>query len=109
MFLTRGVHGSSWVEFVPNTDPTQIIRVEENVARNQPGEVVGFFGSGLVGFGSQRVGFEFITREEIWPDPTRSGRNLAESVEIWTKSGRIWRDIVEIWLDPSRSSLDFIG
>ena len=82
MFLTRGVHGSSWVEFVPNTDPTQIIRVEENVARNQPGEVVGFFGSGLVGFGSQRVGFEFITREEIWPDPTRSGRNLAESVEI---------------------------
>ena len=109
MFLTRGVHGSSWVGFVPNTDPTQIIRVEENVARNQPGEVVGFFGSGLVGFGSQRVGFEFITREEIWPDPTRSGRNLAESVEIWTKSGRIWRDIVEIWLDPSRSSLDFIG
>ena len=109
MFLTRGVHRSSWVRFVPNTDPTQIIRVEENVARNQPGEVVGFFGSGLVGFGSQRVGFEFITREEIWPDPTRSGRNLAESVEIWTKSGRIWRDIVEIWPDPSRSSLDFIG
>ena len=91
MFLTRGVHGSSWVRFVPNTDPTQTIRVEENVARNQPGEVVGFFGSGLVGFGSQRVGFEFITREEIWPDPTRSGRNLAGSVEIWMKSGWIWR------------------
>ena len=102
MFLTRGVHGSSWVEFVPNTDPTQIIRVEENVARNQPGEVVGFLGLGLVGFG-------FITREEIWPDPARSGRNLAESVEIWTKSGRIWRDIVEIWPDLSRSSLDFAG
>ena len=109
MFLTRGVHRSSWVRFVPNTDPTQIIRVEENVARNQPGEVVGFLGSGLVGFGSHWVGFGFITREEIWPDPARSGRNLAESVEIWTKSGQIWRDIVEIWPDLSRSSLDFIG
>ena len=109
MFLTRGVHGSSWVGFVPNTDPTQIIRVEENVARNQPGEVVGFFGSSLVGFGSHRVGFGFITKEEIWPDPTRSGQNLAESVKIWTKSGRIWRDIVEIWSDPSRFSLDFVG
>ena len=65
MFLTRGVHGSSWVGFVPNTDPTQIIRVEENVARNQPEEVVGFFGLGLVDFESHRVGFEFITREEI--------------------------------------------
>ena len=37
------------IEFVPNLNPTRIIRVEENVARNQPGEVVRFFVSGLVG------------------------------------------------------------
>ena len=77
-----------------------MIRVEENVARNRPGEVVGIFGSGLVGFGSRRVGIGFITGDEIWSDPARSGQNLAGSVEIWTKSGRLWRDLVEIWPDP---------
>ena len=68
----RGVHRSGRVEFVPNPDSTQIIRVEENMAQNQPGEVVGFFGLGLVGFGFRWVGFGFrwvgigfITEEEI--------------------------------------------
>ena len=93
MFLTRGVHGSSWVEFVPNTDPTQIIRVEENVARNQPGEVVGFLGSGLVGFGSHWVGFGFITREEIWPDPARSGRICRDLDEIWPDLARYCQNL----------------
>ena len=61
----RGVHGSGRVRFVPNLDPTRIIRVEENVAQSQPGEVVGFFSLGLISFESRQVGIGFITGEEI--------------------------------------------
>ena len=62
--LRLGV-STGWVGFVPNPDPTQIIRVEENMAQNRLREVVRFFGLGLVGFGSCRVGIGFITGEEI--------------------------------------------
>ena len=30
--ISKGVHGSSRVGFVPNLDPTRLIRVEENMA-----------------------------------------------------------------------------
>ena len=71
-------------------------RVNKKLTRNQPEDLVGFFGLGLVSFGLIRVGFGFIPGNEIWPDPTRSGRNLAGSVEIGQKSGWIRRDLAEI-------------
>ena len=51
---------------MPNPDLTQLIRVEENMARNRPGDLVGFFGSGLIDFGLIRVDIRFITGDEIW-------------------------------------------
>ena len=84
-------------------------RVNKKLTRNQPGDLVGFFGSGLVGFELIRVGFGFITGNEIWPDPTRSGRNLTGSFKIWPKYGRIRRDRTEIWPDPSRSGRNLTG
>ena len=76
------------IEFVSNLNPTRIIRVEGNVARNQPGEVVRFFVSSLVesvsglspGKKSSRIRRDL---DEIWPNLARSSRNLARSVEIW--------------------------
>ena len=75
IFTTRGVHGSVRVGFVPNPDSTRMWRVNKKLTRNRPGDLVGFFGSGLVGFG-------FITGDEIWPDPAISGRNLTGSFDI---------------------------
>ena len=129
----RGVHGSGRVGFVPNPDSTRMWRVNKKLTRNRPGDLVGFFGSGLVGFGfitgdktwpdSVRSGrnltgscniwpkYSWIRRDrtEIWPDPSRSGRNLTGSFYIWPKSGWIRQDRTEIWPDPSRSGLDFVG
>ena len=48
-------------------------QVNKKLTRNRPGDLVGFFGSGLVDFGLIQVGFEFITVNEIWPDPAISG------------------------------------
>ena len=107
--VCRGVHGLGRVGFVPNPNSTRMGRVNKKLTRNRPGDLVGFFGSGLVGFGLIWVGFGFITRNEIWPDPARSGRNLTGSFEIWPKYGRIRRDRTGIWSDPSRSGLDFVG
>ena len=73
--LIRGVHGSGRVEFVPNPDSTRMWGVNKKLTRNRPEDLVGFFGSGLVGFG-------FITGDEIWPDPAISGRNLTGSFDI---------------------------
>ena len=74
MTTTRGVHRSVQVGFVPNPKPTQMIQVEESVAWNQPREVVGFFGSGLVG--------------------------SVSGLSPGTKSSRIRRDLAKIWPDP---------
>ena len=82
VFTCRGVHGSGRVGFVPNSDSTRMGQVNKKLTRNRPGDLVGFFGLGLVGFGLIRVGFGFITGNEIWPDPSRSDRNLAGSDEI---------------------------
>ena len=72
--VSRGVHGLGWVGFVPNPEPTRMIRVEENVARNRPREVARFFGSGLVG-------------SVLGLSPgTKSG-------QIWPKNGQICRDL----------------
>ena len=64
------------------------------MAQNRPEEVVEFFGSGLVGFGSCQVGFEFITGEEKWPDLVRSGQNLAGPGKISSDNGEISPDLV---------------
>ena len=42
--------------------------MNKKLTRNQPEDLVGFFGSGLIGFGLIRVGFGFIIGDEIWPD-----------------------------------------
>ena len=83
--------------------------VNKKLTRNRPGDLVGFFDSGLVDFGLIRVGFGFITGDEIWPDPAISGRNMAGPVDIGQKSGRILRYLVEIWLDPLRSDRNLAG
>ena len=107
--LIRGVHGSVRVGFLPNPDSTRMWRVNKKLTRNRPGDLVGFFGSGLVGFGLIRVGFGFITGDETWPDSARSGRNLTGSCDIWPKYSRIRRDRTEIWPDPSRSGRNLTG
>ena len=78
-------------------------RVNKKLTRNRSEDLVGFFSSGLIGFRLIQVGFGFITGNEIWPDPTRSGRNLTGSFKIWPKSDRILQNLVEIWSDLSRS------
>ena len=45
----KGVHGSGQVEYMPNPDSTRLGRVNKKWTRNRPGDLVGFFGSGLVG------------------------------------------------------------
>ena len=107
--LIRGVHGSGRVGFVPNPDSTRMWRVNKKLTRNWPGDLVGFFGLGLVGFGLIQVGFGFITGDEIWPDPAISGQNLTGSFDIWPKYGRIRQDRTEIWPDPSRSGRNLTG
>ena len=80
----------------------------------QPGPYPNYSGGGKYGpkptqrggqifrFGSRR--FQVLSgRYRVYHrgrNLARSGWNLAEFVEIWTKSGRIWRDLaesVEIW------------
>ena len=104
--------GCPRVGFVPNPDPTRIIWVEKNMARNRPGDLVGFFDSSLVGFGLYRFGYRVYRREqflacfgEFW---LKSGLNLAGSVEIWLKSGQIRRDLAWILSDNGEISLDFV-
>ena len=53
------------------------------MARNRPDDLVGFFDSGLVGFGLYRFGYRVYHREQF----------LAESNEFWPKSGRILQDL----------------
>ena len=104
--------GCPRVGFVPNPDPTRIIWVEENMARNRPGDLVRFFSSSLVGFGLYRFGYRVYRREqflagsgEFW---LKSSLNLAGSVEIWLKPGRICRDLAWILSDNGEISLDFV-
>ena len=79
-----------------NPDSTRMWRVNKKLTRNRPGDLVGFFGLGFIGFGLIRVDFGFITGDEIWSDSARSGRNLTESCDIWSKYGQIRRDLAEI-------------
>ena len=79
-------------------------RVNKKLTRNRPGDLVGFFGSGLVGFGLIRVGFEFITGDEIWPDPARFGRNLIRSVDIWPRFRRVTAGSRRIWSENRNTS-----
>ena len=92
--------GCPRVGFVPNPDPTRIIWVEENMARNRPSDLVGFFRSSLVNFGLYRFGYRVYRREqflagfgEFWLKSglnlLRSGWNLAGFVEIWPGFCRI--------------------
>ena len=83
MISSRGVHESVQVGFVPNPDSTQMRRVDEKLTRNRPGDLVGFFGSGFIGFRLIRVGLRFYH----W------GRNLAGSDEIRPKSDQIRRNL----------------
>ena len=97
------------IEFVPNLNPTRIIRVEGNVARNQPGEVVRFFVSGLVGSVSGLSPGKKSSRirrdlDEIWPNLARSSRNLAESVEIWPRFRQITARSCWIWSENRNTS-----
>ena len=82
------------------------------MARNRPGDLVGFFSSSLVGFGLYRFGYRVYRREqflagsgEFW---LKSSLNLAGSVEIWLKPGRIRRDLAWILSDNGEISLDFV-
>ena len=83
MISSRGVHESVQVRFVPNPDSTRMRRVDEKLTRNRPGDLVGFFGSGFIGFGLIRVGLRFYH----W------GRNLAGSDKIRPKSDQIRQDL----------------
>ena len=64
-------------------------RVDKNLTRNQLGDLVGFFDSGLVGFGLIQVGPKFIIGAKIWSDSTRSGRNLIGSRVVGSGGGRL--------------------
>ena len=68
-------------------------QVDEKLTRNRPEDLVGFFGSGLIGFELIRVGLGFYHR----------GRNMARSGEIRPKSIQRRRDQAEIYSKPSRS------
>ena len=82
------------------------------MARNRPDDLVGFFGSSLVGFRLYRFGYwvyrweQFLAGSgEFW---LKSGLNLAGSIEIWLKSGWIRRDLAWILSDNGEISLDFV-
>ena len=93
-----------WIKNWPETDPEIWLDFLVWVSL-----VSGWFGSvsGL----SPGTKFGQIRRDlaEIWPDPSRSGRNMAGSVEIGQKSGRIRRDLAEIWPNPSISGRNLAG
>ena len=90
-YLTiRAVHRLGRVGFVPNPNSTWMRRVDKNLTWNWPKDLVGFFGSGLVGFG--------LTRIECWVLSLglKFGwiqRDLAGSIEIRPKSSQICRDL----------------
>ena len=130
MAIIRGVHGSGGVRFVPNPDSTRMRRVDEKLTRNRPGDLVGFFGLGLIGFGVIQVGLGFYHRGrnmvgsgeiklkygrirwdqvEIWPESSRSGRNMVGFSEIKPKSGRIRRDLAQISSDKGENLPDLEG
>ena len=90
MSLTRGVHRSSQVEFVPDSNSTQICRVDENGTRNRPGMLVRSTDSGRVGLWIVPVGFGFHRWcrhfGQIRWDRVKSQLKLAGSRWIWTRS-----------------------
>ena len=78
--------------------------MDGNLTRNQPGDLVVFFGSGLIGFGLIPVGLKFYHRgrnlegsSEIWPRfhriMVRSHRISKDMDQIWTRSRQIWSKI----------------
>ena len=84
--MTRGVHGSDRVGFVPNLDPTRNFLVGKNRTRNRPGMLVGSAGLGHVGFSGSPVGFGFYRRcryfdriVKIWPNHDKISPNLVRS------------------------------
>ena len=90
--VARAIHKSGRVGFVPNPDSTRMRRVDKNLTRNRPGHLVRFFGLGLVDFGLTQVGCRVLSSglksgriwrglAEIWPNPSRSSRDLAGSVK----------------------------
>ena len=108
------IQGCPRVGFVPKSDPTRIIWVKENVARNRLEEVVGLFGSGLVGSVSSlspRKKSSRIRRDlaEIQLNPSRSKQNLAEPGKIWPKSDLISRDLAQLSSDNGEISPDLVG
>lgn len=76
-----------------------MIRVDEKKTWNRPGW-------------SGRI-FQFESRQfqvvSGWSRVYHQGQYLAESDEIWSKSGRAQQDLGKIWLDPSRSSRNLAG
>ena len=105
LLIIRGVHGSGQLGFVPNPDPTRIIRVEENMARNRPGDMVGFFDSGLVGFKLYGFGYRVSSPGSIfgWIQ-----RDLAGSVKIQPRFHRIMARSHWIQLEIRYTSLERI-
>ena len=105
--------GCPRVGFVPNLDPTRIIWVEKNMARNRPGDLVRFFSSSLVGFGLYRFGYRVYRREqflagsgEFWPGfcriTARSRWILSRMLNIspeTLKVSEIWSGMLNISLE----------
>ena len=78
---------------MPNPDPTRLIQVEENMPETNPVIWSDFPVQVSSVSGCISSGIGFIAGNNFWPGPASSGQNLAGSVEIWLKSGRIRRDL----------------
>ena len=91
--IYRAVHGSIWVEFAPNPEPTRRNRVEKKDTRRRPAEVIGSGGSEHQWVAGGSVGFK--TTRKRWKKH-RSGENLIGFDEISPNPVKISPDLREI-------------
>ena len=92
--LNREFHKSGQVQFMPNPDLTQKLRMDKNVTRNQPERLVGSTNSGLIRCQLIPVDFRFFHRD----------RDLAKSIKIQPNSARFGPRFCQIM---TRSQIPF--